>query len=103
MGGLGRDAGRESSLDAIDILFGRFYVGAAPRAIERVGVGAQGGVGLERPVLQVVLRFETGTGEVGDLVAGDSHRVQAVDGGLVEVGHQVVGRRLRRSVARAAA
>ena len=89
--------------DLLDILRRRFGVLPAHAAVERVGVGAEAGVGLHFPVLEVVPRFEARTGEVGNFVTRDSHGGQPLDGHLVELRHLVFGGGLGRAVAGAAA
>ena len=84
------------------IVLDRFGVLAAHAAVEGMRVRAEADVRLQRPILQIVPRFEARPREIGDLVARDSQRRQAFDGEFVEIGGGVVGGRIEGAVAHAA-
>ena len=81
------------------IILDRLGVLVAHAAVEGVSVGAEADVRLQRPILQIVPRFEAGPREIGDLVARDPQRGQAFDGQFVEIGRGVVGGRIEGAVA----
>ena len=84
------------------IVLDGFGVLAACAAVEGMSVRTEADVRLQRPIFQIVERFETRPGEIGDLVAGNSHGCQAFDGEFVEIGGGVVRRCVEGAVAHSA-
>src|SRR5215472_6557919 len=68
----------------LDVFARGLGVSPARGAIEGMRIGAEPDIRFAPPVLQVVQRFETGSGEIGDLVARDAGALEVLGGALVE-------------------
>ena len=91
-----------AAADAATYSAGDSAIRPAHAPVERMRVGAESEIGLQQPIFQVVPRLHAGPGEIRNLVARDAHLRQTLDGDLVEVGGQLVGRGVGRAVAHAA-
>src|SRR6202012_479207 len=78
------------------------YVLPPRGAIEGMGIRAEPYIRFTLPVLQIMDRLGTGSGEIRDFIAMDTVGLQHLDGGLVKVCDCIVGGNIACSVALAA-